>query len=56
MIKVSILNPYREEDGYFDTDDYCNRHMPLAARRIKEPPQRADAASRNTHANAASLA
>jgi hypothetical protein len=55
MIKVSILYPYREHD-HFDMDYYCNGHMPLAARRISKPPQRADAAPRTTHANAASPA
>ena len=31
MIKVSILYPYRE-NGRFDTEYYCTRHMPLAVR------------------------
>jgi uncharacterized protein (TIGR02118 family) len=35
MIKVSFLYPYRE-NGHFDIDYYCNRHMPLAAARLGE--------------------
>lgn len=31
MIKVSFSYPYRR-DGRFDTNYYCTRHMPLAAR------------------------
>ncbi len=31
MIKVSILYPYRE-NGRFDFDYYCGKHMPLAAK------------------------
>ncbi|MDE1183452.1 EthD family reductase [Paraburkholderia sp.] len=33
MIKVSILYPYRE-NGHFDVDYYCDKHMPLAAQRF----------------------
>jgi uncharacterized protein (TIGR02118 family) len=33
MIKVSILYPYRE-NGRFDVDYYCTKHMPLAAKRF----------------------
>jgi len=34
MIKVSIFYPYRE-NGRFDFDYYCGKHMPLAAKHFE---------------------